>query len=380
MKKSLYGVSMLLYAISLALTFKQFPLAFMGYFFIGSFAGSDDYAVVLTVIVTIISMLFHTLAVFKSKKYIYVTRAILFLGSLFNLLVFSISMDMISSLIISVALLSFTFIEKTEYIITNTVSEEELAAIEKENADEKTKSSIGNIAAFVVLPIVLIILIIICSIPFSVKAFNEFKEEYRKDFPAVMATDEQNAQFDEITYSEIKPLWRANTNLLTARLDSKSNSNDYWIINDNMNIVYNLYYDTWDSMADEEILVNINYGYPDIKTDKILKICIGDEYDYDTENAETYFCPDFTDEEKEILRNFVLNEKYLEQEKVTITREQYHNIDLQDIFWHFEGEDTLYLTQGSICKLEDGKYYLHAGAFSYDFYALPDEISQKLAV
>lgn len=377
MKKSLYGISMLFYAVSLALTFKQFPLAFMGYYFIGSFAGSDDYALVLTVVVTVISMLFHTLAVFKSKKYIYVTRGILFLGSLFNLLVFSISMDMISSLIISVALLSFTFIEKTEYVITNTVSEEELVAIEKEISDEKTKSSIGNIIAFVILPIILVIAMLIASIPFYVKDLNEFKEEYRSYYTSVMATDEQNAQFNKLTYLQINSPWQVNTNHATAMLEPKG-SNDYWIINDNINIVLNLYYDTWDSLADEEILVNVNYGYPDMQTDKISKICIGDDCYYDIQNPETYICPDFTDEEKEILRDFVLNEKYLEQEKITLTSQQRYDTDMEDLFWYFEGEDTLYLEQGEICKLEDGKYYFYVGWPDSDFYVFPDEISQKL--
>lgn len=377
MKKSLYGVSMLVYAISLILTIEQYSLAFFGYYFIGSFAGSDDYGKVLTIVVTIAAMLFHTLAVFKNKKYIYVTRAILLLGSLFNLLVFSISMDMLLSLISSLALLSFTFIEKTEYVITNTVSEEELAAVEKEISDEKTKSSIGNIIAFIFLPIIFTIVIIIGSIPFSIKDLNEFKEEYRSYYPSVMATDEQNAQFDEFAYLKISSPWQVNTNHATAMLESKG-SNDYWIINDNINIVLNLYYDTWDSVADETILVNVNYGYPDMQTDKISKICIGDECCYDIQNPETYICPDFTDEEKEILRDFVLNEKYLKQEKITLTSQQRYNADFEDLFWCFEGEDTLYLEQGEICKLEDGKYYFYAGWPASDFYVLPDAISQKL--
>lgn len=368
---------MLVYAVSLILTLEQYPLVFFGYYFWGSFGGSDDYAKLLTVVVTIAAMLFHTLAVFKNKKYIYVTRAILFLGSLFNILLLCIRIDMVLALITPIILLVITFIEKTEYVITNTVSEEELVAIEKEISDEKTKSSIGNIIAFVILPIILVIAIWIASIPFSAKALNEFKEEYRSYYTSVMATDEQNAQFEEITYLEIKTPWQVNTNHTTVMIEPKG-SNDYWIINDNINIVLNLYYDTWDSVADEEILVNVNYGYPDMQTDKISKICIGDEYDYDTQNAETYFCPDFTDEEKEILRDFVLNEKYLEQEKITLTSQQRYDTDMEDLFWYFEGEDTLYLAQGEICKLEDGKYYFYAGWPTYDFYVLPDEISQKL--
>lgn len=379
MRKSLYAISMVVYTASIIVAFLDVPLVYMGYWFIASFFGSEDYGMILSTLLALVSMVFHTLAVFKSKKYIYVTRGILFLGCLFNLLMLTISRgDMLLSFILSVALLVMTFIEKTEYIITNTVSEEELAAIEKENADEKTNGAIGNIVAFVVLPIALTIFIFAGTLPFYNIEVKKLAEEYRADLPSNLATDEQFAQYEENAYLELADSWQVDEKLATARLDTSFTTDDYWLINDNVNILYHLYYDSWDGAAESEILINVNYGYPNVKTDKIAKICIGDEYDYDTQNPETYFCPDFTDEEKEILRDFILNEKYLEQEKTTVTREQYYNVDRQDVFWYFEGEDTLYLVQGNICKLEDGKYYLHEGMFSYDFYALPDTISQKL--
>lgn len=368
---------MVVYIISLVMALERGASFFLGYMFWGSLAGSDDYAVILTVVLTIVAMLFHTLAVFKNKKFIYVTRAILFLGSLLNILLLFVRIDMVLWMITPIIMLVLTFIEKTEYIVTNTVSEEELATIEKEISNEKANSAIGNVVAFFVLPIILVIGIIVCSIPSEIKYINEMKEEYRSYYTSEMATDEQNAQFQDISYAQIEHPWQVNINHATAMLES-THWDDYWIINDNINIVLNLYYDNWDSVADDEILVNVNYSYPDMQNDKISKIYMGDGYDFDVKNPKTYICPDFTDEEKEILRNFVFNQKYLEQEKVTLTRQQYYDTDQKDIFWYFEGEDTLHLVEGEISKLEDEKYYFSTGILSYDFYLLPDEICERL--
>ncbi len=377
MKKSLYGISMVVYIISLVMALERGAPFFLGYMFWGSLAGSDDYATGLTVVLIIIAMLFHTLAVFKNKKFIYVTRAILFLGGFLNVLLLFVRVDMVLLLITPIIMLVLTFIEKTEYIVTNTVSEEELATIKKEISDEKTNSAIGNVVAFFVLPIILVIGIMVCSIPFSIKYVNELKEEYRSYYADNMATEKQNAQFKDISYTQIAHPWQANINHTTARIETKG-YDDYWIINDNINIVLNLYYDTWDSGADDEILVNVNYSYPDMQNDKISKIYMGDGYDFDVKNPETYICLDFTDEEKEILRDFILNEKYSEQERIELTQQQYQDAEMKVVFWYFEGEDTLYLEEGYTFKAEDGKYYLFIGWLSGDCYPLPEEICERL--
>lgn len=378
MRKSLYGISMVAYVISIitALVW-DFSVFFMGYHLIASFSGSDKYGKILTIVLTVIAMLFHTLAMFKSKKYICVTRGILFLGILFNILWLFISIDMALAAVIPIILLVFTFIEKTEYVITDTLTEEELAEIEKENKENKLNSVFGNIVSFFILPIVLSVVIVICAAPFALEANNDLKEEYRKDLPAEMATEEQCEEFRTTNYGYLGDGWYLDTTTVTKMLKSNSNNDDYWMIGDTLDIVYHLYYDNWDNMADEETLIRRDYKYPDPETAKVSKICFAANFanGYIKEDAVII---DLTEKEIEEIRHFIMEPNYDEGKTQYYDKEYFEHERKLDILWYFEGEDALYYEYGEIIKTADGKYHLRANPSYYTVYTLPDEICKRL--
>ncbi|MBR5544560.1 MAG: hypothetical protein IKU66_03715 [Clostridia bacterium] len=380
MRKSLYGISMVAYVISIitALVW-DFSVFFMGYHLIASFSGSDKYGKILTIVLTVIAMLFHTLAMFKSKKYICVTRGILFLGILFNILWLFISIDMALAAVIPTILLIFTFIEKTEYVITDTLTEEELAEIEKENKENKLNSVFGNIVSFFILPIVLSVVIVICAAPFALEVNNDLKEEYRKDLPAEMATEEQCNEFLENinNYEELGGNWYLDTLKVTKMLKSDSNSDDYWTVGDNLDIVYHLFYDDWDNVADDYTLIKKDYKFPDTETAKVSKICFAANFanGYRKEDAVII---DLTEKEIEEIRYFIMEQNYDEGKTQYYDKEYYESERKLDILWYFEGEDALYYEYGEIIKTADGKYHLRAAPSYYTVYTLPDDICERL--
>lgn len=379
MRKSLYGISMLVYAVSLFWSIAFDYAIFLGYWFWGSLGGSDKYGQILTIVLTIVAMLFHTLAIFINKKCIYVTRGILFLGSLFNILFLFIRIDMVLLLIAPIVLLIFTFIEKTEYVISSTLTQEELLAIEKENADKKINTVFGNIISFIILPIILVVAIFICGTPFSIEASNDLKEGYRKDLPSEMATEEQCNAFleNKSNYEELWGPWYLDTVSITKMLKSNSNSDDYWMIGDNLDIVYHLFYDDWDGVADEHTLIRSDYKFPDPQTAKVSKICFAPNFG-NGYNKEDAIIIDFTEKEIEEIRHFIIGQNYDEGKTQYYGKEYYERESYLDILWYFEGEDALYYEYGKILRTTDGKYHLRANPSYYTVYTLPDEICKRL--
>lgn len=377
MRKSLYGISMLVYAVSLFWSIAFDYAIFIGLWFFGSLGGSDKYGQILTIVLTIIAMLFHTLAIFKNKKCVYVTRGILFLGSLFNIFMLFIRIDMVLLLIAPIILLVLTFIEKTEYLISNTLTHEELLAIEKENADNKINTLFGNVVSFFILPIILFTVIMICGIPFQIKYVNELKEGYREDLPSKMATEEQCNEFNINNYEELGVSWYIDTSAITKRLKSNSNTDDCWTVGDNLDIVYHLFYDTWDNVADEHTLIRKEYEYPDPKTAKVSKICFAPNFG-NGYNKEDAIIIDFTEKEIEEIRRFIMEPNYEEGKTQYYGREYYERESYLDILWYFDGEDALYYEYGKIIKTADGKYHLRANPSYYTVYTLPDEICERL--
>ncbi|MBR2454738.1 MAG: hypothetical protein IKB36_01650 [Clostridia bacterium] len=378
MRKSLYGISMIAYAISLVMSFAQdFSFFFMGYQLFASLGGSDEYGNILTIVLTIVAILFHTLAIFKNKKCIYVTRGILFLGGLFNIFMLFIRIDMVLALISPIVLLVLTFVEKNEYVISNTLTHEELLAIEKENADNKINTVFGSIVAFFILPIILFTVIMICGIPFEIKYVNELKEGYRKDLPTEMATEKQCNEFNTNNYEELGGNWYLDTVTVTKMLESNSNTDDYWMVGDNLDIVYHLFYDTWDNVADEHTLIRTDYKYPDTETAKVSKICFASNFG-NGYNKEDAIIIDLTEKEIEEIRRFIMEPNYEEGKTQYYGREYYERESKLDILWYFDGEDALYYEYGKIVKTFDGKYHLRANSSYYTVYTLPDEICKRL--
>ena len=377
MKKSLYSISMFAYAISLVLTLCEGMPLLMGYYFFGSLGGSDKYGQILTIVLTVAAMLFHTLAIIRFKKCIYITRGILFLGIFLNILLLFVRIDMVLLLISPIVLLVLTFIEKTEYVISDTLTEEELVEIEKENKAKKLNSVFGNVISFFILPIILFTLMMICGIPFETEAYNDLKEEYRKDLPTEMATEEQCNEFNANDYDYLGGNWYLDTVAITKMLKSNSNTDDYWMVGDNLDIIYHLFYDSWDNVADEHILIRTDYKFPDPETAKVSKICFASNFanGYNKENA---IIIELSEEEIEEIRDFIIFHNYDENKTKTFGKAYFENDSQLEILWYFEGEDALYYEYGEILKTADGKYHLRANPSYYTVYTLPDEIAEKL--
>lgn len=377
MKKSLYGISMVAYAVSLFWSIAFDYAIFIGFWFFGSLGGSDEYGRILTIVLTIIAMLFHTFAIFVNKKCIYVTRGILFLGSLYNILFLFIRIDMVLLLIAPIILLILTFIEKTEYVISDTLTQEELSNIEKENKEKKLNSAFGNMISFIILPIVLSTVMFVCGIPFATEEYNDLKESYRKDLPSEMATEEQCNEFKTNDYDYLGGNWYLDTAAITKMLKSNSNTDDYWMVGDNLDIVYHLFYDSWDNVADEHTLIKTDYKFPDPETAKVSKICFASNFanGYNKENA---IIIDLTEKEIEEIRHFIMEPNYDEGKTQYYDKEYFEHERRLDILWYFEGEDALYYEYGEIIKTADGKYHLRANPSYYTVYTLSDEICKKL--
>lgn len=355
MKKSLYGISMVAYAVSLFWSIAFDYAIFIGFWFFGSLGGSDEYGRILTIVLTIIAMLFHTFAIFVNKKCIYVTRGILFLGSLYNILFLFIRIDMVLLLIAPIILLILTFIEKTEYVISDTLTQEELSNIEKENKEKKLNSAFGNMISFIILPIVLSTVMFVCGTPFATEEYNDLKESYRKDLPSEMASEEQCNEFIENkgNYQELWGPWYLDTVNITKMLKSDTDSDDYWMIGNSLDIVYHLFYDDWDDVADEYTLIRKDYKFLDPKTAKVSKICFAANFanGYRKEDAVII---DLTEKEIEEIRHFIMEPNYDEGKTQYYDKEYFEYERKLDILWYFEGEDTLYYRYGEIIKTADG--------------------------
>lgn len=224
---------------------------------------------------------------------------------------------------------------------------------------------------FLVLSISLFILGIIIVID-DVKTIDELKNYYRGSLPTEMASEElseeiiDNIESENEIYVYLDPRWHADVNLASQRLVSQSDTDDYWIINDNPNLIYHLFYDSWDNVADEHIYIKNDYKYVDPETAKVTKICFG--------NADI----DLSEHQINEIRDFIMGHNYDENKTQYYDKEYYEDEIELFIYWYFEGEDTLYYRCGELVKTKDGKYHLRAAPSYYTVYTLPDEICEKL--
>ena len=176
-----------------------------------------------------------------------------------------------------------------------------------------------------------------------------------------------------LPYVYVRPPRSADTKML----ESNSNTDDYWMVGDNLDIVYHLFYDSWDNVADEHTLIRTDYKYPDPETAKVSKICFASNFanGYNKEDAITI---DLTEKEIEEIRYFIMGQNYDEGKTQYYDEEYYEHERKLDILWCFDGEDALYYEYGKIVKTSDGKYHLRANPSYYTVYTLPDEICERL--
>lgn len=379
MKEKLFIASIMIYIASLVLLMGLSPGVFTGIWWIGVFANSQPFSVISTLIIGVIMILFTYLARKVSINFIYIVRGILLLLAILN--AFSIGWEPISCsiyFIATVALLVMSFIKDNEYVIVADLTQEEKENIEKENRREKEHEIVGSLLGFFLVPIIVVILLAGASAPVIEANYDELKNSYRKDLPSEMASEEQCNEFlDNIDnyenyYSSSyfgTGSWSVDTELIGKMLKSNSNSDDYWMIGDDIDIVYHLFYDDWDNVADDHILIRSDYKFPDPSTAKVTKILFSYNKDREIE---------LTEKEMEEIYGFVMGNNYDESKAQYYDKEYFEDSTTFEILWYFEDEKALRYEYGDITKTTDGKYHLRSASADYISYTLSGEICEKL--
>lgn len=382
MKKKAFVISIIVYLISLALVPAGIPGAFTGFAFASAMiTNGEKHAAIWVLILIIVLITFTLLAQKRNISYIYLVRGILLFTLIPNAIFIMFPSIIIGIFLcaINLALLIMTFMKDDEYVIVNNLTQEETEKIEKEYRRERKHEIVGNILGFTVVPIALFVVFMATSAPISDNNFEELKNSYRQNLPSEMASEEQCNEFLENkgNYQELWGPWYLDTVNITKMLKSDNNSDDYWMIGNNLDIVYHLFYDDWDDVADEYTLIRKDYKFPDPKTAKVSKICFAANFanGYRKEDAVIIY---LTEKEIEEIRHFIMEPNYDEGKTQYHDKEYFEHERRLDILWYFEGEDALYYEYGEIIKTADGKYHLRATPSYYTVYTLSDKICEKL--
>lgn len=380
MKEKLFIASIMIYIASLVLLMGLGPGVFTGIWWIGVFANSQPFSVISTLIIGVIMILFTYLARKVNINFIYIVRGILVLLAILN--AFFIGWEPISCsiyFIATVALLVMTFIKDNEYVIVTDLTQAEKENIEKDNRRERKHEIVGSILSFTIIPIVVFFLVVLASSPFHESNYEELKNRYRVDLPSEMATEEQCNEFlatidnyenyNGSGYWWNDGEWTVDTELIGKMLKSNSNSDDYWMIGDDIDIIYHLFYDDWDNVADDYILIRSDYKFPDPSTAKVTKILFSYNKDREIE---------LTEKEIEEIHGFIMGYNYDESKTQYYDEEYFEDSTTFDILWYFEDEKALRYEYGDIIKTTDGKYHLRSASADYISYTLSGEICEKL--
>ncbi len=374
MKEKYFGVSVAIYLASLVLLTIYVPGVFTGLLFVGAmWTNNFAFSAIWVFVLTAILISFTHLARTKHINYIYIVRGILLLLLVLNAFCIALP-EMIFGIISTIAtiiLLVLTFLRKNEYVLTNTIDAIELAELKRHNKSELKHEIIGSILGFLIVPIVLLFLFIVTAQPIANDNLEDLKNSYRVNMPSEMATEEQCNEFlaNIDKYENYYGPWQVDTDYIGKMLKSNSDTDDYWLIGDDVNFVYHLFYDDWDSAADEHILINGDYDFPDTATAKVTKIQFG----YSKQRKI-----DLTEEEIKEIREFIMFHNYDESKTVSYGMEYFEDEYKYDILWYFEGEDAIYYEYGELIRTADGKFYLRAAPSYYTVYILSDEICEKL--
>lgn len=381
MKKKAFVISIIVYLISLALVPAGIPGAFTGFAFASAMiTNGEKHAAIWVLILIIVLITFTLLAQKRNISYIYLVRGILLFTLIPNAIFIMFPSIIIGIFLcaINLALLIMTFMKDDEYVIVNNLTQEETEKIEKEYRRERKHEIVGNILGFTVVPIALFVVFMATSAPISDNNFEELKNSYRQNLPSEMATEEQCNEFlDNIDnyenyYSSSYTgtgSWSVDTELIGKMLKSNSNSDDYWMIGDDIDIVYHLFYDDWDNVADDHILIRSDYKFPDPSTAKVTKILFSDNKNREIE---------LTEKEMEEIYGFIIGNNYDESKAQYYDKEYFEDSTTFEILWYFEDEKALRYKYGDITKTTDGKYHLRSASADYISYTLSGEICEKL--
>ncbi len=210
---------------------------------------------------------------------------------------------------------------------------------------------------------------------------EDLKNSVCLDMPNEKTSKEQSREFFDnySSYGGLYTGWNVKTEKATAKLHSYDNNYDYWIIGDNTDIIYWVFYDTWDWAAEEDVLIKNDYKYPEPGTAKVNEICFAKNFSngYDEESAIKI---ELTEQEIEEIREFTIKNVYDENKTKCFSKDYFQGERKRDVLWFFEDEDRLYYECGEIVRTSDGKYYLRADSSYYTVYILPDELCKKINV
>lgn len=210
---------------------------------------------------------------------------------------------------------------------------------------------------------------------------EDLKNSLCLNMPYEKASKEKSDEFFDnySRYGGIQTGWNVKKEMATERLRFYDNNYDYWFIGDGTDIVYWVFYDTWDWAAEEHVLIKNDYKYPDPETAKVSEIRFALTYyqGYDEENAIKIH---LTEQEIEEIREFAIKKVYDENKTKCFPKEYFDGADERSILWFFEDEDLLYYEYGELVRTTDGRYYLRTTPSYYDVYILPDEICDKINV
>ncbi len=141
------------------------------------------------------------------------------------------------------------------------------------------------------------------------------------------------------------------------------------------------------SIASPEILVSVDYPFPDMSSAKIKSLTFGETgCNQGIGNIGYEKTVDLTNEEIEYLRRIIFKEYFSEDDLTPCEYEDVLGARALDIIWRFEGENHFYYCDDNyqILPLKDGTYGLTVTRYSYMttnyIYILPQELGEKLSV
>ncbi len=372
MKKASYMLSMIGYVLALLLGFIE-PYAVMcgGISFIFSIIGGSAFHIITTVLFNICIFFFATLSYFKSKFFLYILRSLLFVNaiSMIAMAVSYFSSEIVAGVVIclNVLLLGLTFFEKDE-------------AVTKE---EKKSKVVNAIVSFVLGPIIIYLFVSGLSVPFGIVSEAVAKNSYYKEhsYTTEKATTElSNEIFNSIsqgTYSYLKPYWYMLDldSRTTAKLKDSDIINEYWIIDNNEQLIMETCFDSWDNSMTKDLMVKNDFVYPNVYEDKVANVylCYGDVVD--TSNMTAIQLND--SQIKELHEVAFLGVPEENSDKIINKKEEgLHTIKQYCVCWEFEGAEKLVYQEGTLLEIENGKYILNYENVDGYHYIISDEINE----
>ncbi len=319
-------------------------------------------------------MLFASLSYFKSDKFLYILRTFLFMNIfrsvVASLVCFHSLVVTIPVLIFSIILLILTFIEKEK-------------AVTKE---EKKDKIILNVLFFTIVPIVILYCVEMLMIPMGIVSEISYKNDYYKEhsYTTEKATKEESKeilkQINDGTYSYLKPYWYM-TDLdsrTTAKLRDFDFENEYWIIDNDEQIIMKTEYDSWDNLVSKDLKIKNDFVYPNTHEDEVTNVYLYYGDNIDTLEITTKL--QLNDSQIKEIHNVAFFGVPKEDSDRLVNKKEtgLSTINEYYIFWEFESAKNLVFQRGTLLEIADGKYILYYENADGNHYIISDEMNETI--